>query len=84
MSNADIKASITSLRVQLEDLRKMAHEPRLIPDKRLVLEWISRDRQEKRRKRREGVIMVAVVLMIGGFALFGIVCAIGQVVAVLS
>ncbi len=84
MTNADITASIKSLNVQLGDLRKMAHSPRPIPSEQLVLEWVSRDRREKRRKRREMAILIAVILSVGGFALFGILCAIGQVVVALS
>ncbi len=84
MTNAEITASIQSLRVQLGDLRKMAHEPRLIPSEQLVLEWVSRDRQETRRRRRSAATLTAIILLVGGFAVFGILCTIGQVVATLS
>ncbi len=75
---------ICRLTARVKKLEKKSHPPRHIPDERLVLEWVSRDRLDKRRKRREGAIMVAIILLVGGFTLFGILCTIGQVVAALS
>ncbi len=77
-------AYIAELNSAVDKLQSKSHPPRDIPTKGEVLGWIKRDRYKRRKERREKVIFGMVILLVGGFALFGVLCTIGQVVAALS
>ena len=75
---------IRRLSARVKKLEKKSHSPRHIPTEGLVVEWVNRDRLRLRKDRRERFVMGTIILLVAGFAIFGVLCTIGQVVAALS